>query len=216
MVIEFTADQSLLDFHLALVQVQDDVLWEDGVGIKETPSGCFFLEGEFYTHGDVDYSRPLIEWIDGGTDEPNPVRRGYLGMSSMEALQGKPMKNMLLKDLPLRLGFRYCHVCHGDVETNVFLVDRSLKWRSQIRYPILHDIWTPYNRVPFCDACSTFNAAYITSSTLVETDKTRRLLCETCRRLFKIPKDQLDLYAAFRDEPAMSSSFLPKSKRNAY
>ena len=216
MVIEFTTDQTLLDFHLALVQMQEDVLWEDASGIKETPSGCFFLEGEFYIHGDVDYATPLIEWIDGGNDEPNPVRRGYLGMSSMEPISRKPMKDAHLKDLPLRLGFRYYHACHGDVETNVFLIDRRLTWTSPIRYPILHDIWTPYNRVPFCDACGTFNAAYVTSSALVETDEARRSLCEPCRVLLQIPKDQLDLYAAYRDETAMSSSFLPKSKRNPY
>jgi hypothetical protein len=68
------------------------------------------------------------------------------------------MKDAHLKDLPLRLGFRYYHVCHGDVETNVFLIDRRLTWKSQIRYLILHDIWTPYNRVPFCDACGTFKS----------------------------------------------------------
>jgi len=214
MELEFTSDQTLLDFHMALVQMQEDVLWEDAVGKEETPSGCFFFEGEFYSHGDIDYSTPLTEWIDGGNQEPNPVRRGYLGISSETPFQKKSMKNVLLKDLPLRLGFRYYHVCHGDVETSVFLTDRRVTWESHIRYPILHDIWTAPNRVPFCDACGTFNAAYITSPTLVETDETRRLLCEHCRELLNIPRDKLALYAAFRDEAMLSSGFLPKGKRD--
>lgn len=216
-VLEFASNQTLLDLHLALVQLQNDILWEDNVGIKGPASGCFFLEGSFYTHGDIGYAQNLIDWIDGkGLNGQNPVRRGYLGISSLGPLGANPMKNMLLEDLPLRLGYRYYHICHGELETSFFLTDRRLSWKqSRIEYPILHDVWGVAGSgvLSFCDACNSFNTAYITSSRLIESDHTRRLLCEPCRELLNIPKGHLDLFPVFRGEKALSGSFPPKDKQ---
>lgn len=214
LVLEFLADQTLLDLHSALMQMAEDDLW-DNVSAKEryTQSGCFFIEEKFYTHGSIDYAKPIIDWIDAGSDKPHPARRGYLGMSSLEKLETKPMKDTRLGEIPMRLGYRYYHACHGDVETSLCLVDRRWTWKEPTPYPIIHDIWTPSANIPLCEACKVYTAAFITSATCTETDCERRTLCETCRRRLKIPTSSLHLYSSWRDEAILSTSLGVRSKR---
>jgi len=212
LVLEFLTEQTLLDLHSSLIQLAEDDLWDNAVD-ETTPSGCFFIEDIFYANGQVDYSKPILDWIDAGSDKPHPARRGYLGMSSLETIPVKSMKDTRLGDIPLRLGYRYYHACHGDVETAIFAVDRRWGWRSSIPYPILHDIWTPPGNIPLCDACKTHTVAYITSTSCQVTDQKRRLVCDYCRRLLQIPSESLHLYASWRDESILSANLDLSTKR---
>ena len=211
LVLEFLADQTLLDLHSTLVQMAEDDLWDDGTKESETPSGCFFIEDKFYIHGSVDYAKPIIDWIDAGSDKPHPARRGYLGLSSLEMLETKPMKDTRLSEIPMRLGYRYYHACHGDVETSFCVVDRRWTWKAPTTpYPIIHDIWTPSSNLPVCDACKTYTAAFITSATCPGSGCQRRTLCNACRQQLKV---RVHLYSAWRDEANLSTSLGVQSRR---
>jgi hypothetical protein len=92
---------------------------------EDEESGCFFIEDNFYLVGPVDYAQPILDWIDGYGSKPNPARSAYLGISAQTPLKTyKGMKDIQLGQVPFRLGLRYYHVCHGDVETSVMLTDR--------------------------------------------------------------------------------------------
>ncbi len=203
LVLEFRADQTLLDLHITLVEMAEDDLW-DGES-----SGCFFIEDCFYFYGSVNYVKPILDWIDAGSDgKPHAARRSYVGMSTMEEIPQKPMEETRLGEIPMRMGIRYYHACHGDVETAICVVDR--RWtRRAFAYPIIHDIWTPTSNIPLCDACQTYTAAFV--ATFV--DLKRRIVCEHCRLLLKIPNESLQLYSAWRDESSLSTSVAVQTKR---
>ena len=208
MVVEFRADQTLYDVHVTLMGLAEDDLWDEDV---ESSSGCFFIEDSFYIYGNIDYAKPILDWIDAGNSgQPHAARRGYLGITTMEPLQRRPMKETRLGDVPMRLGIRYYHACHGDVEIAVCMVDRRWTFAGSQLYPVIHDIWTPQFNVPLCDACQTCTAAFVASIIM---NQERHLLCETCRRLLKIPQESLQLYSAWRDEPILSMSLAAKAKR---
>eukprot|EP00429_Kryptoperidinium_foliaceum_P015480 CAMPEP_0176029090 /NCGR_PEP_ID=MMETSP0120_2-20121206/14289_1 /TAXON_ID=160619 /ORGANISM="Kryptoperidinium foliaceum, Strain CCMP 1326" /LENGTH=490 /DNA_ID=CAMNT_0017362311 /DNA_START=134 /DNA_END=1602 /DNA_ORIENTATION=+ len=197
LVVELCGDQTLLDLHGALVQLAEDFLWEDAAcsDSQLKHSGCFCIEDQIFTHGPVDYSKAIIDWIDGGNaDHPHAARRGYLGIPSLKKFLPKPMKETRLKDIPMRLGIRYYHCCHGDVETAVFLVDR--RWTApakNTKYPMIHDVWTPTpSNLPICDACQTLPVAYV----LAEEESSGRWICEACRRRLQLPVSPLLLYTA--------------------
>jgi hypothetical protein len=213
MVLEFLASQTLLDVHRALVQLLEDDLWNAG---DDGDDGCFFIENVFYTSsGKVDYATPILKWIDGG-GPPNPTRRGHLGLS-MKEIPINPMKDVVLGDLSLRLGIRYHHVCHGDVETAIMVTDKRLvpqasssaKKQKQLHhchYPLLHDIWTSPYALPFCDACRNHTAMYVTAPDCEMTDGGPRQLCEHCCNLLGLRKEQVQLYSIWRNEADLSTS----------
>ena len=161
MVLEYLDSQSLLDVHNHLVELSEDYLWTNNV--DEVASGFFFIEEVFYTVGCVDYVGPILNWIDGPTGRPNPARRRYLGISSLEALEVKSMQDMPLSKLELRLGMRYVHVHHGDVECAMFVTDIRRTRHANVPYPLIHDIWTPSYPTPICEACKQLVAVFVTS-----------------------------------------------------
>lgn len=226
LVMEFLAEQTLLDVHLTLVQLLEDELWERSQlntredisnhssekEVKkrtnsEVISGCFFMEDQFYSHGPVDYAAPVIDWLDGGNArEPHAARRGYLGIASLAPVQTMPMQQCRLGQIPLRMGHRYYHVTHGDVETSFFVVDRRLSHRSVLPYPILHDIWTPGYSVPDCEACKSHPALFVAKPTCNDTDGGPRNLCKNCCCDFQLPRHSLKLYSVWRNEAELSTS----------
>jgi hypothetical protein len=183
------------------VQMIEDNLWDDD---DRTTSGCFFIEDRFYTTGSVDYAKPIIDWVDGG-GSPNPSRRGYLGITSVDPLQAKPVKDIQLSKIPFRLGVRYYHVFHGDVETAIMVVDRRFTCQAKISYPVVHDIWTPTCPVPFCDACKNFPALYATMASCEITDGGPRALCESCCTQLKLLPDSVQLYSVWRSQADLST-----------
>lgn len=184
---------------------------------NEKSSGCFFIEDSFYSTGPVDYVQPILDWIDGYGSKPNPSRRGYLGISAHRPLKNdKTMKETKLGQVPFRLGVRYYHVCHGDVETAVILTDRRLSRHDgdsaappdKVSYPLIHDVWTPSKAVPLCDACETYSALFVTSTECEATDGGPRLLCEECCRdlsLFEKEPNSVMLYTAWKQEAELST-----------
>jgi snRNA-activating protein of 50kDa MW C terminal. len=81
------------------------------------------------------------------------------------------MDQVTLGDIPMRLGIRYVHVCHGDVETSVFLSDVTMRMKDEIieksQYPLLHDIWTTstsslVHGVGVCEGCHHCPAVVLT------------------------------------------------------
>jgi hypothetical protein len=79
------------------------------------------------------------------------------------------MRDAVIRDIPFRLGIRYYHVCHGDVETAIIVTDKRLvpqscsnqQQQQQQHYPLLHDIWTSPYPMPFCDGCRNHTAMYV-------------------------------------------------------
>lgn len=232
MVLEFWDGQTLWDVHNALVVMREDDLWvtintkcgrdkEDGndddhhPSIKEA-SGCFFIENRFYKTGTVDYVQPILDWMDGGSAQGNPVRRGYLGISTMDALSVRDMKDVKLSQVPFRLGIRYYHCCHGDVETAIMLVDRqtarlNVQVKKATLYPSIHDIWTPsqWKAVPLCEACETHPALYVTSTECQATDGGPSVLCEECcsdLRVLEREPQAVMLYSTWRFQADLSTS----------
>jgi hypothetical protein len=208
MVLEFLASQTLLEMHKVIIQMMEDDAWTSNK--ERGDSGCFFIEDQFYSTGDVDYTGPILRWIDGG-GQPNPARRRYLGISSMEAFStsATSMKDIILGDIPFRLGIRYYHVTHGDVEISFSCTDKRLVHHSKMSYPIIHDIWTPPYPLPLCDCCDRFPAVYVYKDTPQE-DK-RKGLCEHCcsqLQLFEKEKDSLELYTIFKNKSELSAGFL--------
>lgn len=201
---EFLSTQTLLDVHCAIVDCMQDRLFEKGLEQQEcsrrklhhcnndhnddecendsngdampSSSGYFFVEGTFYSTGEVDYVAPVMSWLSqkkrGGND-----RKSFLNISDKELSQ-KRMDQVQLGDVPMRLGVRYVHVCHGDVETSVFLSDVTMRLKDddhnryyylaqKSQYPLLHDIWTTstsslVHGVGVCEGCHHCPAVVIT------------------------------------------------------
>lgn len=202
LVMEFLSEQTLLDVHKAIIDMLEDELWNE----ETEHSGCFFIEDTFYKHGNVDYTSPILEWMDGTIDKPSPVRRGYLGISSLEKFSVLDMANVPLGDISMRLGYRYYHVCHGDIETAMFLVDRCLSHKENIPYPIIHDVWTPERPDPTCDACKKSVALFAVAPSCKVTDEKSRVLCEMCTEQLKIPKQFLELLTVVQRESQRCST----------
>lgn len=174
-------------------------------------SGCFFIENQFYATGPTDYTGPIIRWIDGG-GPPNPARRNYLGISPTKSfLDVKPMNKATLFHVPFRLGMRYYHATHGDVECSFSVTDTRLVQRATIPYPIIHDIWTPSYPLTLCDVCERFVATYVyhhrgTAANSFQ-DGEPRALCHTCcdqLKLLEKDKSALQLHAAWKSKPELS------------
>ena len=195
---------------------------------REQPSGCFFIENNFYKTGSVDYTTPIMDWIDNNSNKPNPIRRGYLGISSSKPITNdKIMKDTKLSQVPFRLNIRYYHACHGDVETAVMLVDRKLihfnrdenESDNKVVYPIIHDIWTAPRvpAVPLCDACQMYQAVFVTSTDCNTTDGGPRALCHECctdLKLLEKEKQSVKLIIPWRNQADLSNRISREHDKN--
>jgi hypothetical protein len=198
---------------------------------EEDPSGCFFIEDTFFVTGTVDYVKPIVDWIDGYTDQPHPTRRRYLGISTMDSLldRTQEMKQTKLSHLPMRLGIRYYHVCHGDVETSMMLVDRHVKVirdhqndkSDKIAYPLIHDVWmlpkksAMISSMPVCESCQMYQGVYVASSECEATDGGPRFVCELCCEELKLLEKEprsVQLYTVWRNEVDLSTSAARESR----
>jgi hypothetical protein len=216
--LEFLASQTLLDVHNTIVKMAEDDLWNTTTSTPEELSkgqaGCFFIEDEFYTTGSVDYAGPIMKWIDGG-GPPNPARRGYLGLDAStmnkNPLQAKSMRETALNQIPFRLGVRYYHVFHGDVETAIMVVDRRLLASCKVSssspssYPLIHDVWNLSYPTPTCDACRHYPAVYVTSASCEITDGGPRALCESCCTQLRLAPESVTLHSIWRNQSDLST-----------
>jgi hypothetical protein len=209
MVVELRGSDTLLDFHRTIVELSDDELWQqqgkncpaagDDTSEETTQkelkssSGYFFIEGVFYVTGTTDHTTPIVEWIKMGSERERQNRFAHLGLRD-EHFVGKNrlpiiqnMADIRLEDMPCRLGFRYVHVHNGDVECAVFVTDRRFfpGDETEVQFPILHDVWTPTNTIPDCEACQVRSAAVVTS-TSCQISGGHRALCESCCRALGI------------------------------
>lgn len=206
MVLEFLASQTLLDVHMTIVQMTEDDAWTFQQE-EHDDSGFFFIENQFYSTGKIDYTGPIIQWIDG-RGPPNPARRQFLGITTMENFTVTPMNETILGKIPFRLGFRYYHVTHGDVECSFFATDKRLTHHANIPYPIIHDIWTQPYTPQLCKACNRHPAVYAYKANASHCSKDKRTaLCENCctqLNLFEKEKDSLELYSTWKNRSELS------------
>jgi snRNA-activating protein complex (SNAPc), subunit 3 len=182
-------------------------LLEDHTSISS--SGYFFIENTFYITGTVDYTTPIMKWLQSGTAREQKRRMEHLGI-------GPNLPNILsmadvrLYDLPTRLGVRYVHVHHGDVECAIFATDRRLMSQrrvDQLQFPIIHDIWTPSYSIPECEICQNRVAVIATSTTCAVTNG-HRALCEACCRQLRLQitsRDKIERYTVWRSQPDLSA-----------
>lgn len=201
MVLEFLGTQTLLDLHRSIIELTDDRLWNRSRSAQEDTidSGFFFMEGIFYSVGTVDYVTPIRSWL--SCNEKSASRLKYLGLKGV-SLSSRPMQGIALQDLEMRLGVRYVHVHHGDVECSIYLIDRKIS-PKQVTYPLIHDIWTP----PFatsvdCEACRTRTATVVTS-TLCE--EGHRLLCKPCCRQLCVPEEHVEEFMVWKGQSDLSA-----------
>ena len=227
MVLEFLGTQTLLHVHRVLVEFTNDELWERAAAAEsETAvtiptstssterSGFFFIEGVFYTTGSVDYTTPILEWMKSGTKREQTKRlRTHLGLTNFDTLP--PVRSMAetrLDDIACRLGLRYVHVMHGDVECTVFVTDRRLLPRTaadRLEFPLIHDIWTsPSNpTLPECGACQR-RPGSIATATTCEITGGHCLLCEDCCRQLQLPHkapDQIKRFSEWKSPADLST-----------
>jgi snRNA-activating protein complex (SNAPc), subunit 3 len=220
MVVEYSANESLLHFHQLIVELLRDELWDrtsqsaDQNAAAASPvvdSGFFFFEGAFYTAGDVDYVSPIQSWLQQGSNKSRSNRLSFLGLShlSCDDVSSMPIRSMqetCVGDLRLRLGTRYCHVCHGDVEISVFATDRRMAVPEVAPFPILHDVWKQVYSTPNCEACQVQAAVLVTKPTCPNTDGVSRFLCGSCSRLLQVPPEQGEQFRIWRCEDDLSCS----------
>mmetsp|Transcript_15217 Transcript_15217/g.28631 ORF Transcript_15217/g.28631 Transcript_15217/m.28631 type:complete len:615 (-) Transcript_15217:15-1859(-) len=189
--IEFLSTQTLLDVHNAIVDCMQDELFEKGLAtskrqtlcdnnhgevvVDEHPtssSGFFFIEGTLYSTGSVDYVTPVASWLTNQKKKKNDHKSFWnIRDGEYTTIDQKKMDEVLLGDIPIRLGLRYVHVCHGDVETSIFLSDITMRMKNEIteksQYPLLHDIWTTstsslVHGVGVCEGCHHCPAVVLT------------------------------------------------------
>ena len=173
-------------------------------------SGYFFIENTFYTTGSVDYTTPIIRWLQSGTTREQKRRMEYLGIGPTVPTI-KSMADTKLYDLPTRIGLRYVHVHHGDVECAIFFSDRRLMLQEHVKqihqFPIIHDIWTSSYSIPECDICQT-RAAVIATSTECDVTNGHAALCEACTRQLRLPQTSqphLQRYTIWRGQSELSA-----------
>jgi hypothetical protein len=213
MIVEYDAPSMLIHFHRLIAELHRDELWERHVETAKTcddvDSGFFFLEGVFYTVGNVDYTSTIQQWLRSGDEKRRKNRLAFLGLSSQE-LSIRTMHDMCIGDLRLRLGTRYLHVCHGDVETTLFVTDRCISRPAILPYPILHDVWTQPFPTPECDTCQHRSSVYVSSHVFEESVGATNL-CERCCRKLQIPPEHLELYRLWRGEADLSLGICKES-----
>lgn len=209
-VLEFLGSQTLQDFHHVLVNMLEDGLWTNNNpnnADKQESSGFFFLEGIFYTVGSVDYTASIQTWLTLGTCLEQKDRADFLGLCPGNA-PVRSMADTRLDEIELRLGMRYHHVCHGDVECCIIATDQRLAAKASVPYPILHDIWTPSYATPECEACRHRVAVIATATSCLQTGGGHRALCEECSRHLKLQvtaPDQIERYAVWKGQADLST-----------
>jgi hypothetical protein len=175
----------------------------------EISSGYFFIENTFYIAGSVDYTTPILQWIQSGTKHEQKRRMEHLGIGPTLP-NIRPMNDMLLYNLPTRLGIRYVHVHQGDVECAIFVTDRRLMLQQNanaIQFPIIHDIWTPSYSIPDCDACQN-RVAVIATSTECTITHGHKALCEVCSRQLQLQvkaRNHIERYTVWRGQADLSA-----------
>lgn len=194
MVLEFLGEQTLVDFHRALVELSDDAFWDDNVeanedGIKAERSGMFLIENTLYTYGKVDYSVPIMDWFKQKGKHANERAEHNLGIEAKD-IQVQPMKNVRLEEIPMRLGLRYLHVHSGTVKSQVFLIDRRYGYPRQPsiarKYPAIHDMWVNGWNMSDCEGCKRRGTVLATSLACHVTDG-HKALCRVCADLLQVP-----------------------------
>lgn len=216
MVIEFLGSQTLLDFHRAIIELTDDELWSRAANSSDDNAssgdhaGFFFIEDTFYTYGSVDYVTPIQTWLAAGTKSIRRKRAEHLGLPELQEetrnFAERAMAGTQLQDIAMRLGVRYVHVHHGDVECSVFCVDRRLSPQSATPHPLLHDVWTPNYTVPDCEACQSCPATIATSTTC-ELTLGHAAICEPCARqlgLQEHEREHIELYDVWKSQVDLS------------
>jgi len=188
--LEFLASQTLEDVHAAIVELSEDEFWEeteeDQMKSSKERSGFFFVEDTFYNAaGKVDYVTPILIWLDGDKDNQTRKnvqlpRRAYLGIHPDNEIHIKSMTNTRLDQIKWRLGTRYVHVHHGDVETAIFLSDIQLGPKQPTSYPLIHDDWVPSYHAVYCDACGKNQPGAVATQGGPMTDGAPRVLCSVC------------------------------------
>jgi len=225
---EFSSTQTLLEVHNAISQFAGDDLFHKGTQMKAKASisrtteasiqpGCgyFFIEGTFYTIGNIDYVTPILEWLNedlnqvSGNVANDRSRKQYLGIQD-SVLKQVRMEDVELGDIVMRLAHRYVHVYNGDCETALFFSDITVRMKSENMvnetFPIVHDIWTNANAslvhgTCICQGCDHCPAVVMT----IEDEMTNggpTLLCSSCYRKLHYGKDGCELkYTNFRVIP---------------
>ena len=214
----------------------------------EDDSGFFFVEGTFYYTGDVDYVTPIQNWLLSGNERQRSDRAMHLGLSSSSSSSvisssrsnatGKEspfptvhMDKVRLESMPVRLGTRYVHIHHGDVECSFFVVDfqcyplltttttntdhemaHAQQQRQQeslsLSFPRIHDIWnlncpTP----PECQACQRRLATLVTS-TYCEQTNGHKALCHVCAQALDLPVRHVQYYSIWHGQTELSTGTL--------
>jgi hypothetical protein len=195
---------------------------DNSVTHHDDSSGFFFLEGVFYTTGSVDYTSPIVTWLQSGSRKEQDQRAAHLGLPRVAVTSSSSdvpfpvhsMADTLLEDLTLRLGIRYLYCCHGDVECSILCTDRRLVSKSTAtRYPIVHDIWMPSYLIPECEACR-YRVAVIATSTECEETGGHVALCEDCSRqlqLQTLAPDSVQEYSVWRSQADLSAGAASES-----
>jgi hypothetical protein len=173
-------------------------------------SGYFFIENTFYTTGTVDYTTPILQWLQTGTAREQKRRMEHLGIGpTIPTIQS--MSNMKLQHLPTRLGVRYVHVHHGDVECAIFVTDRRLMLLEQVQqipqFPIIHDVWTTSYSIPECEICQN-RVAVIATSTECHVTNGHMAICEACCRQLRLPhtsRKHIERYTIWRGQSDISA-----------
>lgn len=224
MELEFRTTQTLADVHAAMVELSQDGMWVPKKNEKIS-SGLFFIEDTFYTAGDIAYAAPILEWLDGkpndtdSSSSSNSIgcslvkfpRRAYLGIPPDAVLRVKSMEDARVDRIHLRLGVRYYHVHHGDVECSVFITDVCRSSKSFLPYPIIHDVWMPDYSFAECEACRRRMAALVTPPGVAMTHGGPTALCHSCyRHLFPLAtraqqeQVQIQKYNVWREQKDLS------------
>ncbi len=209
LVLELLGSQTLQDVHDVIVELSHDDLWDDSQHETELPSGLFFIEDTFYTTGTVNYVKNITTWLND--TNAGQVRRVYLGLPvNDEPLKVKTMSSIRLEQLEWRLGVRYVHVHHGDVECSVFLTDIKRGLISpKTTFPLVHDVWSPSYSVAECEACQRRVGVLCTCADNPLTNGGPRALCELCfKQLYpsgEMPSSATVLkYSVWRDQDDLS------------
>jgi hypothetical protein len=212
--LQFLGTQTLQDVHNAIVELARDELWLQSTKSQNLDdSGMFLIEDTFYQTGTIDYVGPIQKWLDDANDESSTPdqsspRRVFLGLPAKESMTIEPMGSAQLDQISWRLGVRYYHCHHGDVESSVFLTDIRYGPRSTMTpYPILHDVWTESYSTTDCEACRRRPAVLVSSASNEATDGGPRALCKPCCEQLRLPMDDkgvLEKYAIWRDQAELS------------
>lgn len=231
-VVEFSESHTLLDVHNTLVQLLDDNLWtqlkkksalskiDSSKGPSTTvesidDSGFFFFEGVFYTTGTVEYVATVQHWLKQGTQKERIEQAQALGIERIiqesQPLPIRSMESQLLGGLKLRLGMRYVHVCHGDVECAVYLTDRQVRQYEPdhlVPFPIYHDVFSFAAVPPECHLCRHRTATFVTAPTCTAT-RGLRALCTPCVKDLGLHQniEQLQSFGIWRSQGNLSAGF---------